>query len=204
MRPGGAWTSDGHWLTHDGVHPNGRGDNLDFYKAFAEKLNAAGAACHQAGLKFAYHNHAFEFEPLANSTPLDTILAETDPVNLSLELDVFWVSVAGHDPAAKLNEYKGRVALTHLKDKQPGFPAQFSEGVAAEVFREVGAGSIDFASKRCIPHHLSPGTGPSSWPPPKARHCWRWHKWKTLRVIATAPSSSALTCPRSWRKRSQR
>jgi lysophospholipase L1-like esterase len=28
VRPGGAWTSDGKLLAHDGVHPNARGNRL--------------------------------------------------------------------------------------------------------------------------------------------------------------------------------
>ena len=56
-----------------------RGDNLDHYKALAEKLNAAGAAAKAAGLGFTYHNHAFEFEPMEGSTPLATLMENTDP-----------------------------------------------------------------------------------------------------------------------------
>jgi len=128
------------------VHPKGRGEDLDFYKKFAATLNAAGESCTKAGLKFCYHNHAFEFEPMDGSTPLDTLIAETDAANMALELDVFWASVAGHDPAATLDTYKGRVLLTHLKDKDAALPTRYSEGVDAEAFLEVGNGSIDFAA----------------------------------------------------------
>ena len=123
-----------------------RGATLDHYKALAAKLNKAGETAKAAGLGFAYHNHAFEFEPMGESTPLDTILAETDPSLVQLELDVFWVSVAGLDPTALLGKYAGRVPLTHLKDKAPDVPQQFKEGLPKESFREVGAGSLDFAA----------------------------------------------------------
>ena len=128
------------------VHPKGRGEDLDFYKQFAATLNATGESCAEAGLKFCYHNHAFEFEPMGGSTPLDTLIAETDAANMALELDVFWASVAGHDPAATLDAYKGRVLLTHLKDKDAALPTRYAEGVEASAFREVGNGSIDFAA----------------------------------------------------------
>jgi lysophospholipase L1-like esterase len=28
VRPGGDWTSNGQYLTHDGVHPNSRGEQI--------------------------------------------------------------------------------------------------------------------------------------------------------------------------------
>jgi sugar phosphate isomerase/epimerase len=126
--------------------PNERGTTLDHYKALAAKLNKAGEAAKDAGLGFAYHNHAFEFEPMGDSTPLDTILAETDPSLVQLELDVFWVSVAGLDPVAMLDKHAGRVPLTHLKDKTPDVPQQFKEGLGKEAFREVGNGTLDFTA----------------------------------------------------------
>ena len=126
--------------------PDDRGTDLDHYKKLAEKLNAAGAAAKAAGLGFAYHNHAFEFEPIGDSTPFDTLLAETDAATVQLELDVFWVSVAGHDPAETLRKHAGRVPLVHLKDKAAGLVSQFNEKVTPETFKEVGNGSIDFAA----------------------------------------------------------
>lgn len=123
---------------------NDRGSNLDHYKALAEKLNAAGQAAKAAGLGFAYHNHAFEFEPIEGSTPLKTLMENTDPELVQLELDVFWVGLAGSDPAAVLGEYSGRVPLTHLKDKAASAPTQFNERLPEEAFEEVGDGTLDF------------------------------------------------------------
>ena len=60
------------------------------------------------------------------------------------ELDLFWVSVAGHDPVKILKEYKGRVPLVHLKDKKAGTPVQFDERVPKETFQEVGSGELKF------------------------------------------------------------
>src|SRR5579883_1989173 len=78
-------------------------------KKLASALNRAAEKARAAGLKFAYHNHAFEFEPV-NNAPLGHILAdETDPKLVGFEIDCFWVSVAGHDPAALITDLKGRV-----------------------------------------------------------------------------------------------
>lgn len=121
-----------------------RGDNLDHYKALAEKLNEAGEAAKAAGLGFAYHNHAFEFEPMGDSTPLQTLMDNSDPELVQLELDVFWVSLAGNDPVELLSKYSGRVPLTHMKDKAASAPTQFKEGAPKDAFEEVGDGTLDF------------------------------------------------------------
>jgi sugar phosphate isomerase/epimerase len=124
--------------------PENRRGGPDVYHKFAEELNTAGKRAHHAGLKLCYHNHAFEFKPMGSVAPLQILMKETDPSLLSLEMDVFWVSVAGHDPVVMLTTYAGRVALVHLKDKPAGFPVQYNEHVPASDFKEVGSGSINF------------------------------------------------------------
>lgn len=123
--------------------PAERGD-LGVIKKLAEKLNRAGEKCRAVGMKFAYHNHAFEFEPMGGTTPFQTILANTDPKLVGIELDVFWVSVAGHDPAEILTGHKGRIPLIHLKDKEKGTPVLYKESVPRTAFKEVGNGVIDW------------------------------------------------------------
>lgn len=121
-----------------------RGTDVDHYKKLAEKLNAAGQLAKEAGLGFAYHNHAFEFEPMGDTTPLDALMDGTDSVLVELELDVFWVAVAGLDPVELLKKYAGRVPLVHLKDMAADTPQMFAESVPRTSFKEVGAGSMDF------------------------------------------------------------
>ncbi len=123
--------------------PNQRGDAAVYHK-LAQTLNAAGRKVSAAGLHFCYHNHAFEFQPMDGTMPLEIMMKETDPALVSLEMDVFWVSVAGHNPVEMLHKYSKRVALLHLKDKAQGFPVQYNENVPPSTFREVGHGSLDF------------------------------------------------------------
>ena len=118
---------------------------LDVIKKLGDKLNRAATKCHAAGMKFAYHNHAFEFEPMAGSSPFQTLLDNTDPKLVGLEMDVFWVSVGGHDPVELLAKLKGRVPLVHLKDKATGTANQYNESVARTAFKEVGNGTLDWA-----------------------------------------------------------
>ena len=102
------------------------------------------AKAREAGLAFCYHNHAFEFQPLEGSTPFQVLMDSTDPKLVALEMDVFWVSVAGHDPVALLGELSGRVALLHVKDKARGTPVVYNESVPRNAFKEAGNGVIDW------------------------------------------------------------
>jgi sugar phosphate isomerase/epimerase len=55
------------------------------------------------------------------------------------------VAAAGLDPIDTLDEWKGRVALMHVKDKAPGMAAITTESQAKPAdFKEVGAGTLDF------------------------------------------------------------
>lgn len=89
----------------------------DDWKRVCESLGRAGRALRRRGLSLAYHNHDFEFEPLADgSIPFDVMLKETDPSDVKLELDVYWLAKAGRDPVQSLRDNRGRVPLVHLKD----------------------------------------------------------------------------------------
>lgn len=126
------------------VPPNMR--SAEHMKKLGETLNKAGAQAKAAGMTLCYHNHAFEFAPLENTTIFDRMMAETDPKLVQLELDIMWAKVAGLDPAAVIQKYAKRVALVHLKNVSAGVPQRFDERVPREAFEEVGKGAIDIAS----------------------------------------------------------
>ncbi|MBS1531585.1 MAG: sugar phosphate isomerase/epimerase [Bacteroidetes bacterium] len=106
----------------------------DFQKV-AANLNKAAEICKKAGLMLGYHNHNFEWKPVDGTTFYDTILAETDPKLVHMEMDIFWVVRAGHDPIKILEKHKGRYALAHVKDRDKKNP---------DINTEIGKGSIDF------------------------------------------------------------
>jgi sugar phosphate isomerase/epimerase len=115
---------------------------LEKIRVLVDKLNRAGEKCRAAGLRFCYHNHAFEFEPAEGTTAFQVMMDRLDRNLCGFELDCFWVSVAGHDPAALLKELAGRVPLVHLKDKQTGTPVMYKESVERSAFKEVGNGTL--------------------------------------------------------------
>ena len=132
------------YFTMADIQPQARGTDLDFYRRTADQMNHTAQMCNKAGLKFAYHNHAFEFAGTKGERPIDIFHERLDRKLVNLELDVFWASVAGNDPMEMLKLWKGRVGLLHLKDKAQDTPVQYSESVAKTAFKEVGSGILDF------------------------------------------------------------
>ena len=99
-------------------------------------MNTLGEKCHKAGLKLLYHNHDFEFVPLADGTIIEDILLEQcNPEWVNFQMDLFWVTKAKADPLAYFEKYPGRFKAWHVKDMD-------TEG----KFAPVGTGSIDFKS----------------------------------------------------------
>jgi sugar phosphate isomerase/epimerase len=118
---------------------------LDFYRRFTDAMNKAGEKCSAAGLTLSYHHHAFEFEPLEGTLPMDLLLERFDKKHVGFELDVFWLSMAGQDPVKMIQKLGPRVRLVHLKDKAKGTANEFQErNVKPEAFTELGAGVVDF------------------------------------------------------------
>lgn len=78
-----------------------------------------GPICEQLaehGLVFAYHNHAFEFEKRNGRYVFEEILERMPYDNFKLILDVYWLAVAGIDPAKFIQKYSNRIACIHFKD----------------------------------------------------------------------------------------
>jgi len=80
----------------------------------AEILKPVIAKCGEAGLKFAYHNHAHEFAQDGGEYLLDILFKNLPPESV-MELDIFWVAYAGVDPFAYMEKHKDRLKLIHVK-----------------------------------------------------------------------------------------
>jgi sugar phosphate isomerase/epimerase len=103
------------------------------YKEYIELFNKFGEQCQRVGLKFAYHNHDFEFEVIEGIRPIDLLIEETDNNLVSFELDLYWIIKAGEDPLRYIKKYPNRFPLWHIKDMA-------NDG----SMRDVGEGIIDF------------------------------------------------------------
>jgi sugar phosphate isomerase/epimerase len=108
---------------------------LDDYKRHAELFSKSAEVCKQSGIQFGYHNHDFEFVELEGQVPYDILLKQTDPKQVQMELDLYWVAFAGKDPVELFKQHPGRFPMWHVKDMEKS---------AERTFAEVGTGSIDF------------------------------------------------------------
>jgi len=111
-----------------------RGD-IDHYKQLAEQFNKAAERCKKANIQFCYHNHDFEFVEQNGQMPYHVLLANTDKDLVKMEIDLYWVTKAGHDPIEIFNQHPGRFPLWHVKDM---------DKTPEHSFTEVGNGTIDF------------------------------------------------------------
>ncbi|HYK44408.1 MAG TPA: sugar phosphate isomerase/epimerase [Parafilimonas sp.] len=108
---------------------------IDHYKEMAGQFNTAAETCKKAGIQFCYHNHDFEFVEQNGQLPYDVLLANTDKDLVKLELDLYWVTKAGHDPVQIFETHPHRFPLWHVKDM---------DSTPKHDFTEVGNGTIDF------------------------------------------------------------
>ncbi len=89
----------------------------DDFKKIAEGLNRQGEITKAAGLRTGYHNHHYEFLPLADKgIGEEILLANTNPDLVDFEMDLYWVVKAGQDPEEWLKKYSNRFKLVHVKD----------------------------------------------------------------------------------------
>ena len=90
------------------------------YKRIAQVLNIAATEARRRDIRVAYHNNAHEFAPMAGGpSGYDILLAECPPENLLLEMDIFWMRVAGQNPVEWFARAPGRYRLVHVKDMGP-------------------------------------------------------------------------------------
>jgi sugar phosphate isomerase/epimerase len=109
--------------------------SIEDWKRTASLFNTRAFEAKGAGLKFAYHNHDFEFRTVGGLVPMDVLLAETDPTLVSFEMDLYWVVRAARDPLEYLAKYPNRFSMFHAKD---------SAGPPDHRMVSVGSGIIDF------------------------------------------------------------
>jgi sugar phosphate isomerase/epimerase len=115
------------------------------FEEIAARLSRMSRTASSAGLRFGYHNHAFEFGRDTDGTRwIDVLMQGTAEAGMFLQLDVFWATVAGSDPVATLRQYQGRIGSLHLKDKSAEVGTTLTEGqVPRTGFAAVGSGSLN-------------------------------------------------------------
>lgn len=127
------------WIPHKG------GFTRDDCLRAAADFNKWGKAAKDAGLRFFYHLHGYEFAASPDGTLFDTLAKETDPALVAFQADVFWVLHGGANPVALFERYPRRFLSTHLKDMAKGTPVGLTTGQASvEANVPLGTGMVDW------------------------------------------------------------
>ena len=118
----------------------GKPANLQELQVICNYFNAIGQKCKDAGMRFGYHNHAYEMEKVEDKIMIEYLLENTDPSLVFYQVDVYWAAYGHYSPADLFNKYPGRFTLLHIKDKKEigqsgmvGFDAVFGNAEVAGV-----------------------------------------------------------------------
>lgn len=109
------------------------------WTAFGERLEALAKTYKAKGFEFGWHNHDFEFVPLANGDVPMRLIFEAAP-SVSWEADIAWVVRGGADPLEWIKEYGSRITAVHVKDIAPEGECADEDGWA-----DTGHGTMDWA-----------------------------------------------------------
>jgi len=120
-------------------------------KILAKHLNEVGKRTADAGIKFAFHPHAWTL--VERQPELDMMMELTDPKLVFLVLDTGHATLGGIDPVKCLRDYYSRIAAIHLKDAEAKYstaagwkgPAPSEEEHnRVNLYKRLGAGGVNF------------------------------------------------------------
>ena len=128
------------WIPHEG-----RFSRADVDKA-VPVFTKVGRAMRDAGLRFLYHVHGYEFQQGPEGTLFDALAKGTETGVVDFQMDVFWVVHGGGNPVELFSKYPGRFPSTHLKDMRKGTKINEPTGDAPDDTSVVlGEGIVDIA-----------------------------------------------------------
>ena len=147
-----------------GIPPAYKEEGADGYRRFCDDAAPVIAKLKASGVRFGYHNHAFELERVdyvdgQPRTLLDLIIDCGNP-DMLLELDLYWLAHGGANPQRIVERCKNRMPVIHIKDKE----MDGSEPIMAPI----GEGNMDWA--HLIPACLDSGV---EWIAIEQDNCYR-------------------------------
>jgi sugar phosphate isomerase/epimerase len=142
------------WMVCSAIAPS-LWNSADGFATAAKQFNTWGQRARDMGMRFAFHNHDYEFRPQANGkTGYDILVEQTDPSVVFFEIDCYWAAQGGLDPVALMRGVGHRLKMLHLKDRLPGFPPSFAMNADSAHFTEVGHGTLDWKAILAEARHL--------------------------------------------------
>ena len=87
-------------------------------------------------MRFAYHNHEFEFGKFDGKMIMDYLMDGFAEADMQVILDTYWVQCAGCDPVIWIKKLAGKVPKVHFKD--------MTVVGREQRFAEIGAGNLNW------------------------------------------------------------
>lgn len=99
-------------------------------------FNEASRVAEEAGISYGVHNHWWEFEAVDGVTPHAVMREQLRP-KILFELDTYWITVAGANPARVIEDLGDRAPLLHIKDGPIDIPS--AHGALGDGAIDIGA-----------------------------------------------------------------
>lgn len=110
----------------------------------ASRLNAAGRALAEQGIRLLYHNHNCELRPVSEGKcAYDILLDETDPNYVNFEFDSYWFTEGGADAKQWMRRLGSRMKLWHINDRGTRMTGPAMMPILKSDSMELGTGNMD-------------------------------------------------------------
>jgi sugar phosphate isomerase/epimerase len=108
----------------------------ELWDQFADEFNQVAEKFKGTGITLGYHNHSHELLKFGGKTILQNLLDRLDP-SIAFEIDTYWITHGGGDPAQWIRNVAGRIPCVHLKDMGIRLPRE-------QIMMEVGEGNLNW------------------------------------------------------------
>ncbi len=116
------------------------GTNAQAWVALAKRIEIVAKRVQDAGLRFGWHNHHWEFMPLPGGEIAMELIFEHAP-SIEWEIDVAWIVRANADPIDWIERNGDRITTVHVKDIAQKGTCEDEDG-----WSDVGHGVMDWSA----------------------------------------------------------
>ena len=113
-------------------------------RELSRRLNAAGKALSEQGIRLLYHNHNCELRKVnPQKCAYDILLEETDPDYVNFEFDSYWFTEGGADAKLWMGRLGNRMKLWHINDRGTRMTGAAMTPILKTDSMELGTGNMD-------------------------------------------------------------
>ena len=118
--------------------------SLEEVTLLAERLNAAGKALKEQGIRLLYHNHNCELQKVgAEKTAYEFLIENTDADYVNFELDTYWMADGGADLYYIIDKLGSRLKYWHINDRGNTESGLYMTPILKEKATELGSGNMN-------------------------------------------------------------